>query len=116
MSFDFFTHWRLRDIQRSVDHLRAAAQRPSPFAPQQADIKALQQEVGELRLLTAVLYRLLLDKGHLLEPDVHALIASLDAADGRRDGAFQGDPVSGEARSSSEPPEDDNPFPKIRVS
>src|SRR5688500_10191795 len=95
---DFFDHYRLRAIQEDVEHLRKASYKPNPFAPKQADVEALQQEVGELRLLVAVLYRLILDKGLATEAEVHTLISSLDAADGKRDGAFQGDAVSGAPR------------------
>jgi hypothetical protein len=114
MSLDFFDHYRLREIQRSVDHLRKAATTPNPFAPKQADIETLQQEVGELRLLVAVLYRLLLTKGEISDTEVHAMISSLDASDGNRDGRFAGDAVSGNPQVA--PPADDNPMPKIRVS
>lgn len=114
MSFDIFDHYRLREIQRDVERLRKNAATPNPFAPKQADIEALQQEVGELRLLVAVLYRLVLDKGQASEAEIHALLGSLDAADGQRDGQFNGDPVTGIAKP--EPPPDENPFPKIRVS
>ena len=36
--------------------------------------------MGELRLLVAVLYRLLLTKGQFTEGEINTLIASLDAA------------------------------------
>jgi len=114
MSFDMLDHFRLREIQRTVEHLRKGSATPNPFAPKQADVETLQQEVGELRLLVAVLYRLLLDKGQFSDTEVHALLSTLDAADGQRDGRFSGDAVSGVPKS--EPPPDDNPFPKIRVS
>jgi len=111
--FDIFDHFRLREIQRDVEHLRKAAYRPNPYGPKQADVEALQQEVGELRLLVAVLFRIMLDKGVAANTDIHALLAALDMSDGNRDGAFQGDAVTGAPRV--EPPEPENPFPKIRV-
>lgn len=115
MSYDLFDHFRLREIQRNVEHLRKAATIPNPFAAKHADIETLQQEVGELRLLVAVLYRLLLTKGQVTETEVHALISSLDAADGKRDGRFTGDAVSGNPQVAT-PPAEDNGMPKIRVS
>ena len=110
---DLFEHFRLTNIEKSLDHLRQAVSRPNPFAARQADIETLQREVGELRLLVAVLYRAVLDKGLATEPEIHHLLSSLDSADGRRDGSFQGDPVTGVPRV--EPPEPENPFPKIRT-
>lgn len=113
MEFNIYDHYRLQRIEKSLDHLRKSQATPNPFAPKQADIESLQAEVGELRLLVAVLYRLLLTKGGIDENEVHALVSSLDAADGRRDGQFQGDAISGAPQVA--PPTDDNPFPKIRV-
>lgn len=110
---DLFEHFRLSSIEKSLDHLRQTASRPNPFAAKQTDIETLQQEVGELRLLVATLYRLILDKGLATEGEVHTLLSSLDSADGRRDGAFQGDAVSGTPRV--DPPEAEGQFPKIRV-
>ena len=117
MSLDMFNRFHLREIQRSVEQLRKAATvpaAPNPFAAKQADVETLQQEVGELRLLVAVLYRLLLTNGQFTETEVHALISSLDASDGKRDGQFAGEAVSGTPIVA--PPEDENPFPKIRTS
>ena len=113
MSLDLFDHFRLRDIQRSVEQLRKAATTPNPFTAKQADIVTLQQEVGELRLLVAVLYRLLLTKGQFTEGEINSLIASLDASDGSRDGQFQGDAVTGTPEVE---PVEENGMPKIRVS
>jgi hypothetical protein len=113
MSLDFFDHFRLRDIQRNVEQLRKASLTPNPFAAKQADVLTLQQEVGELRLLVAVLYRLLLTKGQFTEGEINKLIASLDASDGNRDGQFQGDPVAGTPKVE---PVEENGMPKIRVS
>ncbi len=111
-----FSEWlRLGRVEQSVEHLRKAASTPNPFAPKQADIEDLQAEVGQLRLLVAVLYRLVLSKGVASEAEIHQLLAEFDAADGKRDGGFDGDPVSGAAIVKAESPEDDNPFPKIRV-
>lgn len=115
MSFDFFQDQRLRRIEKSVEHIRKASSTPNPFAPKQADIEDLQAEVAQLRLLVAVLYRALLNKGVASEAEIHQLLAELDAADGKRDGGFDGDPVSGAAIVQAESPDDDNPFPKIRV-
>lgn len=115
MTFDFFTDRRLRDIQKSVEHLRRAASTPNPFAAKQADIETLQQEVGELRLLVAVLYRLLLDQRQFELNDVLAQLSALDASDGKRDGQFCGDAVTGSPQVASEPA-DDHPFPNIRLS
>jgi hypothetical protein len=111
--YDIFDHYRLREIQKDLEHLRKASYKPNPFTAKQADIETLQQEVGELRLLVAVLYRLILDKGLAAETDIHALLSALDSSDGNRDGAFHGDAVTGSPRV--EPPEPENPFPKIRV-
>ena len=72
MSFDYFDHYRLRSIEQSLQHLRKTVATPNPFAPKQGDVEALQREVGELRLLVAVLYRLLLDKGQCSETEVNA--------------------------------------------
>jgi hypothetical protein len=115
MSADFFDHYRLRSIEQSLQHLRKTVATPNPFAPKQADIEVMQREVGELRLLVAVLYRLLLDKGHCNETEVNALLSSLAIADGKRDGAFQGDAVSGAPLVEPELVEDDHAMPKIRV-
>lgn len=113
MSFDHFGDYQR--LAKSIEHIRKAASTPNPFAPKQADIEALQVEVAELRLLVAVLYRALLNKGVTSEADLQQLIAELDAVDGKRDGGFKGDPVSGKVIVKAEPPEDDNPFPKIRT-
>lgn len=115
MSDSFFGHYRLRSIEKSLDHLRKAASTPNPFAPKQADIETLQAEVGELRLLVAVLYRVVLDKGLCNEAEIHTLLSTLDIADGKRDGAFQGDAVSGAPLVQPEIVEEENPMPKIRV-
>jgi hypothetical protein len=110
---DLYEHYRLVSIEKRLDKLRQATSQPNPFAPKQADIETLQQEIGELRLLVAVLYRVILDKGLAAEPEIHHLLSTLDSVDGRRDGAFQGDAVAGVPRV--EPPEPENPFPKIRT-
>jgi hypothetical protein len=115
MSFDYFDHYRLRSIEQSLQHLRKAAATPNPFVPKQADVETLQREVGELRLLVAVLYRLLIDKGQCSETEVNALLSTLDLADGRRDGAFHGDAVSGQPLVKPEVVEEENLLPKIRV-
>lgn len=112
----FFKDYRLHNIERSLEHLRKSASTPNPFAPKQADIETLQAEVGELRLLVAVLYRLLLDKGQCTETEIQALLSTLDIADGKRDGAFHGDAVSGEQLVKPELVEEENALPKIRVS
>ncbi len=111
----FFNDYRLHNIERSLEHLRKASSIPNPFAAKQADIKTLQKEVGELRLLVAVLYRLLLDKGTCTEAEIHTLLSTLDIADGKRDGAFHGDAVSGQPVVKPEVVEEDNGLPKIRV-
>lgn len=115
MSADYFERYRLRSIEQSLQHLRKTVATPNPFAPKQGDVETLQREVGELRLLVAVLYRLLLDKGHCNETEVNALLSSLDIADGKRDGAFHGDAVSGQPLVKPELVEEENSLPKIRV-
>lgn len=115
MSFDFFERLRLGRIEKSIEYIRKAAATPNPFAPKQADVEDLQSEVAQLRLLVAVLYRLVLDKQVASETEIHALLSELDSADGKRDGGFQGDPVTGVPIVASEPPEEDNPLPRIRV-
>lgn len=117
MSSDYFTYYRLRSIEKSLDRLRSSTSIPNPFAPKQSDVETLQAEVGELRLLVAVLYRLVLDKGIGNEAEINTLLSQLDLADGKRDGAFRGDAVSGTQLVQPElpPEEDDNAMPKIRV-
>lgn len=82
-------------LYRTVEHLKKTAGIPNPFVANKTDIAGLQQEVGELRLHIAVLYRLLLTKGFFTEAEVQSLIDSIDLADGNADGQFDGDPVTG---------------------
>lgn len=110
MSFDYF---KLAQTIRTVENLQKAALIPNPFAPKQADIEALQQEVGELRLHVAVLYRLLLTKGLLTKDEIHDLMNSLDQADGKDDGQFAGDPVSGVSVATH--PAEEPEYPDIRT-
>ena len=110
---DFFTYYKLQSIEQGLKRLRHTP--TNPFAAQKSDVDALQREVGELRLLVAVLYRVLLDQGQCNEAEIHALISRLDLADGKRDGTFQGDAVSGQPVVNPEMVAEDNGLPKIRV-
>jgi hypothetical protein len=112
MSFDFL-NLRLYQTVEWVEQMKRAAATPNPFAVKQADIGALQQEIGELRLHIAVLYRLLLTKDLITEAEIHDLISSLDLADGKPDGQFDGDPVSG--ISVAMHPAEEPTYPEIRT-
>ncbi|WP_425617945.1 hypothetical protein NA78x_001635 [Anatilimnocola sp. NA78] len=115
MSFfdDFFVndHQRIRNLQSQVERLRTSLSRPNPFAPKQGDIEQLQVEVAELRLQVAVLIQVLIQSGIATQPDLERCLADLDAADGKIDGQFDGNPVTGEPA----PPPPPEQLPKIRV-
>jgi hypothetical protein len=112
MAFDFF-NFRLADAVETVEHWKKASRIPNPFTAQKSDIEALQQQVGELRLQVAVLYRLLLSKGLLTETEIQDLLKELDLADGKADGQFDGDPISG--ISVADHPAEEPVYPEIRI-
>jgi len=112
MAFDFL-NLRLAEAVKTVEQMKKAAGIPNPFAPKQADVEALQQKVGELRLQVAVLYRLLLTKGLITDAEIHELLESLDQADGKADGQFDGDPISGISVATH--PTEEITYPEIRT-
>jgi hypothetical protein len=95
MAFDFFHSLQLAETIQNVKHLKKAAGIPNSFAAQKSNIEALQLELGVLRLQVAVLYQLLLTKGLFTQADIQEMLESLDLADGKADGQFDGDPISG---------------------
>src|SRR5688500_18807861 len=60
-----------------------------------AERARLRAENGELKLYLAVLFRLLVAKGAATADEVRSLVRVVDESDGRADGTFQGDVVSG---------------------
>jgi len=57
---------------------------------QDAVIRKLVSEIGELKLCLAAVVRLLVRKGSISDDELHAMVAAIDAEDGRADGRFQG--------------------------
>lgn len=104
MAFDFFHSLQVAETIKTVKHLKKAAGIPNSFAAQKSEIQALQLEVGVLRLQVAVLYQLLQTKGLFTQAEIQKVLESLDLADGKADGQFDGDPISG--RSIADPSEE----------
>jgi hypothetical protein len=104
MAFDFFHSLQVAETIKTVKHLKKSAGIPNSFAAQKSDIQALQLEVGVLRLQVAVLYQLLQTKGLFTQAEIQKVLESLDLADGKADGQFDGDPISG--RSIADPSEE----------
>ena len=81
----------IEDTERDIEGLRqeiAGAFRKD--MSQDEKIGALIRENGELKSYLAAVARLLVGKGYIGEDELQAMVAMVDAEDGRSDGRFDG--------------------------
>ena len=77
----------IADTERDLERLKQeVAQGFRVDMSQDEKIEALVRENGELKLYLAALIRLLVAKGSVSEAELQAMVAAVDAEDGKADG------------------------------
>ncbi|MCX7428400.1 MAG: hypothetical protein NTW96_22570 [Planctomycetia bacterium] len=79
----------IADTERDVERLKQEiSQAFRVDMSQDEKIEALVRENGELKLYLASLIRLLVAKGSVSEAELQAMVAAVDAEDGKADGRY----------------------------
>jgi hypothetical protein len=77
------------DIQEEIARLRAEVESRGTADPGER-MRALEDQVAELRLYVSVLLRIVTSKGLVTQDQLRRLAEALDSADGTQDGRFTG--------------------------
>ena len=81
----------IADTERDIDGLKREIARGFRMDMSQDEkIEALIRENGELKLYLASLVRLLVAKGSVSKAELQAMVAAVDAEDGKADGRCDG--------------------------
>ena len=81
----------IEDTERDIAHLKGQiAGTFEKDMSQDQKIEALARENAQLKLYLASVIRLHLAKGHISQEELEAMVASIDAEDGKIDGKCEG--------------------------